>query len=95
MKLLRQLKAIRQTCLDCSAGSAKNVAYCACDGHNSTLCQLWMYRFGKGPDTVRRRIGAAMITPELMPGPGVDLDSLPQNPREYCQTVEREPAAVA
>jgi hypothetical protein len=82
MKILRPMKAIRANCLDCS-GTAKAVAYCPCDGLNSTRCANWSYRFGKRPETVQVELGKAMVTPELMPGSDVDLESLPSNPRHY------------
>ena len=55
MKTLRPLKAIRATCMEC-AGTAKAVAYCTCDGLNSTKCQLWPYRFGIRPETTARGV---------------------------------------
>ena len=82
MVALRPMKAIRANCLDCS-GSAKAVAYCSCDGVNSTPCHLWPYRFGCRPETAKQEFGEAMLMPELMPGPNVELDSLPKNPRDY------------
>ena len=78
------MSSIRRKCVDdCSAGSAKCVAYCPV--HD---CPLWVYRFGKRPDTVRDRIGGAMLTPELMPDPNTPLEQLPSNPVEYCQMAE-------
>jgi hypothetical protein len=78
------LSAIRRKCVDdCSAGSAKYVAYCP-----SHDCPLWPYRFGKRPATVRERIGAAMLSPALMPDPGTPLGQLPNNPAEYCLAIE-------
>ncbi len=82
MNVLRPLKAIRSACLEC-AGTAKSVAYCPNDGVNSTLCPVWHYRFGKRPETVQLELGEAMLTPEMMPGPEVELESLPANPRHY------------
>ncbi len=82
LKTLRPLKAIRANCLDCSE-SPKAVAYCPCDGFNSTRCHLWPYRFGCRPETVRVEYGEAMITPRLMPGAESELESLPKNPRDY------------
>lgn len=81
-KPLRPMKAIRSNCLECSS-SPKAVAYCPCDGFNSTRCEFWPYRFGCRPETARVEYGDAMLTPELMPGPEVELDSLPKNPRDY------------
>jgi hypothetical protein len=82
MEALRPMKAIRAGCLECS-GTAKAIAYCPCDGVNSTLCHHWPYRFGKRPETVETELGEAMVTPELMPGSEVELESLPANPRHY------------
>lgn len=87
MKVLRPLKAIRANCLDCSGGSSKAVAYCPCDGHNSTRCNLWPYRFGCRPQTAREELGVAMVTPSMMPGSDVEIETLPNNPREYRQEV--------
>lgn len=80
------LRAIRKTCLDCSGG-AKAVAYCTC-----TNCHLWPLRFGKRPGTVRRTVGAAVVTPELMPNASAPLEELPLNPADYCRVVEAESA---
>ena len=82
MKTLRPLKAIRAACMEC-AGTAKAVAYCTCDGLNSTQCHLWPYRFGMRPETTRGEFGEAMVTPAMMPGPDVELESLPRDPRDY------------
>ena len=46
------LKAMRAKCLDCSGGSPKEVRLCPVSN-----CPLWEYRFGKRPQTVRRREG--------------------------------------
>ncbi len=81
-KPLRPMKAIRANCLDCSEGP-KSVAYCSCDGFHSTRCEFWSYRFGCRPETARLEFGQAMLAPELMPGPEVELESLPKNPRDY------------
>jgi len=43
------MKAIRLKCLDCSAGSAKEVRQCPVKD-----CSLWPYRLGKRPETVAR-----------------------------------------
>ena len=44
------MKAIRQKCLDCSCGSAKEVKMCT-----ATDCALFNYRFGNNP--ARKGIG--------------------------------------
>jgi len=41
---LTPLKAIRKKCLDCSAGSFKEVKLCPLID-----CSLYLYRFGKNP----------------------------------------------
>ncbi len=82
MVTLRPMKAIRANCLDCS-GSAKAVAYCTCDGVHGTRCHLWPHRFGFRPETAREKFGQVLLTPELMPGPEVELETLPTNPRDY------------
>ncbi len=49
MPLLTPLRAIRHNCLDCSGGSAHEVALCEL----SDSCALWPYRFGMRPGTNR------------------------------------------
>ena len=44
MKKITPLKAIRLKCLDCSAGSAKEVKFCQFED-----CPLYQYRLGKNP----------------------------------------------
>lgn len=44
---LTPLKAVRATCLDCSAGSALEAKLCVV-----TTCPLWVYRLGKRPASV-------------------------------------------
>jgi len=84
------LKAIRRKCVDdCSGGSAKHVAYCL-----SSECPLWPYRFGKRPETVRERIGDAVLDPRLMPDPSTPLEELPQSPVAYCRMMETRGAAA-
>lgn len=43
---LTPLRAIRAKCLDCSAGSYKEVRLCL-----DTNCPLWPYRLGRRPKT--------------------------------------------
>lgn len=50
MKKLTPLRAIRAKCLDCMAGSAKEVRLCP-----SEDCPLYLYRFGRNPK--RKGIG--------------------------------------
>jgi hypothetical protein len=71
------LKAIRQRCLDCSGGSAKYATWCPCDGLHSTRCELWLFRFGIQPATVRPRYGDRLLTPEKMPPANISLEALP------------------
>jgi len=73
-------RAVRRHCLDCSAGSPKYVTWCPCDGVHSTSCDLWPFRFGLRPETAKRRYGAQLLTPELMPPADVNLDELPTHP---------------
>lgn len=44
MPILTMMKAIRAKCLDCSGGSAQEVALCTCKG-----CSLWPFRMNKMP----------------------------------------------
>lgn len=43
------MKAIRHKCLDCSAGSPREVRECSVMD-----CPLYPYRYGKRPETVER-----------------------------------------
>ena len=70
------LRSIRAKCLDCS-GSAKGVMWCPCDGVHSTRCPLWPFRFGKRPETAKKRYGDQLLTPELMPNADVCLEDTP------------------
>jgi len=81
-KAPRPMKAIRANCLECSE-DRKAVAYCPCDGLHSTRCHFWPYRFGSRPETAVAKYGEAMLTPQMMPGAGVELKDLPGNPRDY------------
>ena len=74
-KVHRPLKAIRLTCLDCSGTSFKYVKYCPCDGVHSTRCELWPYRFGKRPGSVKDQ---RLVTPEAMPPADTQLEELPK-----------------
>ena len=53
MKNLTPVKAIRQKCLDCCAGSPQEVKIC-----HIKNCSLWMFRLGKNPN--RKGIGQKM-----------------------------------
>ena len=44
MKRLTPMRAIREKCLDCCCGSAKEVRLCS-----NKKCPLYPYRFGKRP----------------------------------------------
>lgn len=74
MKTHRPLKAIRRNCVDCPGGDRKYVMYCPCDGVHSTRCDLWPYRFGKRPGTVRPEW---LVDPNKMPPADANLDDLP------------------
>jgi hypothetical protein len=71
------LKTVRRNCLECSGGSARHVLWCSCDGHNSTNCEFWAFRFGKRPATLIDKHGPYLLTPEIMPHADVDLEGLP------------------
>ena len=43
-------RVIRLKCLDCSAGSIKEVEHCLVKD-----CPLWSYRFGKSPASAARK----------------------------------------
>ncbi len=45
---VRPMKAMRAKCIDCSGGNPGEVRMCPIDD-----CPLWLYRFGKGPQTVK------------------------------------------
>ncbi len=45
MKSLSPLKSIRKNCLDCSAGSVKEIKLCPIED-----CPLYRFRFGKNPN---------------------------------------------
>lgn len=76
-KLLSPIKAVRFQCIECCGGSAKAVLWCSCDGLHSTRCEVWPYRLGVRPATVRAKHGPRLVTPELMPSANVPLDDLP------------------
>lgn len=71
------LRHVRRNSLACSGGSAKAVLWCTCDGHNSTRCEFWLFRFGVGPKAFRRRFGPRLLDPRQMPPASVNLDDLP------------------
>jgi hypothetical protein len=76
-KILNPLRAMRAECMECSGDNSKVVIWCTCDGLHSTRCELWPYRFGRRPATIRQKYGPRLMTPGMMPGDGVDLDDLP------------------
>ena len=51
------LKAIRKKCMECSAGSAREVSLCPV--HD---CPLWEWRFGCRPETAKKK-GKLKLTP--------------------------------
>ena len=59
-------KAIRRKCLDCCCGQAAEVRRCPV-----RTCALWEFRFGKGPETARRR------WPERFQDPQEHLETAP------------------
>ena len=54
-KYATPIKSIRQKCLGCVGGSAKEVKLCPCDGIQSTPCPLFPFRFGKRPAECKKR----------------------------------------
>ena len=65
-------KAIRAKCLDCMGGSSNEVKLCVCNGHGrevgrSTLCPLYVFRFGRTPKAEDPQSGA-----KRLPTPGVE-----------------------
>lgn len=56
IKRLTPVKAIRAKCLDCCAGSSKEVEKCTVE-----KCSLYPYRFGKSP--ARKGLGTKGVIP--------------------------------
>ncbi|MGI6415058.1 MAG: hypothetical protein ACOX1P_05255 [Thermoguttaceae bacterium] len=81
------VKLVRRHCVECSGDSFKAVIWCPCDGLHSTLCEFWPFRLGLKPPTVRDRYGDRLITPQKMPGDGIELELLP-NGIEQAATAE-------
>ena len=69
------LKAIRRKCLDC-CGSSKSVRFCTLDGIHSTKCDLWPFRFGKRPSTIRKGSEAWLVDARSMPEADVSIEDL-------------------
>ena len=44
-----KLRDIRRYCLWCTCDSFNEIKFCPNDGKQSTLCPLFVYRFGKNP----------------------------------------------
>ena len=70
---MRQLKAIRAKCLDCTGWTPKGVRHCPFDGVHSHPCPLWPFRFGCSPATASRRHGKEFLSPEHLPGAGMRM----------------------
>ena len=51
------VKVIREKCLDCCYGSAKEVELCPCQN-----CPLWPFRFGKNPYRKKREMSEKQKT---------------------------------
>ena len=66
------LQADRAKCIDCSAGSTKNIKCCAI-----YICSLWPFRFGMLPETAAKVYGEEFLDPEKMPDPNTPIDDLP------------------
>lgn len=92
MKARAPIKAIREYCISCSL-SAKTVAYCPCDGVNSTSCPLWRYRFGLRPESAIRKYGRHVMAPGSLPDSTVCLDDLPANPADWKASPPEQSAA--
>jgi len=58
MKKITPMRAIRLKCLDCMAGSAREVKLCSSDD-----CPLFQYRFGKRPATIERQNKKEQLLP--------------------------------
>ncbi len=80
------LSVVRKHCLECSGDSFKAVLWCPVSD-----CNLWRFRLGVKPATLRAKHGPALVTPRLMPPATVDLDNLP-NGIEAAAEYLREPA---
>ena len=76
-KVLSVMKAIRVSCIECCGGSPKSVTWCTLDGVHSTRCELWPYRFGCKPSSVKARYGPALVDPTMMPPANEEEDDLP------------------
>ena len=66
------LSVVRKHCLNCSCESFKAVLWCPV-----TNCDLWKFRLGLKPSTVKAKFGPGLVTPSMMPDPNVNLDTLP------------------
>jgi hypothetical protein len=89
---MTRAKAIRLNCLSC-ASTSKGVKYCTCDGKLSTLCDLWTYRFGCGPDVAAKRHGKQFVTPGELPDAGVNLDDCEESPTPDMPLERQKPIA--
>jgi len=86
------LKSIRRKCLDCCGNVRKLVAYCSCDGVNSTKCALWPFRFGIRPSTLRACGLHKLLSPKDMPDPNTAIEDLPAVPSIKGARQERSSA---
>ena len=68
MTRLSPTKSIRLKCLECSAGSSREVDYCPVNP-----CPLWPWRFGQRPETARKR-GKVVEPPEPTLDPSQEGD---------------------
>lgn len=67
------LQAIRRHCVICSGDSQKAVRYCPCDGIHSSRCELWLYRFGKRPQSLDDQ---RLVIPACMPARDIALEQV-------------------
>lgn len=73
MKHRTPLQAIRRHCVICSGDSQKAVRYCPCDGIHSSRCELWLYRFGKRPQSLDDQ---RIVLPACMPPRDTSLEKV-------------------
>ena len=91
-----KIGTVREKCLDCCGGSSREVK--ACPSHE---CPLWEYRFGKEPETIRRR-EPKLLDPIYVVLAGAVLDDLGSawarwaldNPREALGSTEDDRQGV-
>ena len=58
-------------------------------------CELWPFRLGMNPVTVRSKYGPGLVTPSMMPEPQTNLDKLPNGVEAAAAHVRGDIRAVA